>query len=399
LHPGSAQSQSCKPGHHVDARYNQSAVDFFVAAFDLALHRSLEEQPDPPAGPLLREQFAAVRLFDSTQFVLPASLAERFPACGGGGGQAGLKVLLAYEYLLSQFQPLAVLPAKRSDQGLAGLVGACVGPQELGLFDKGFFNGPVLRAIHERRLLPGRARSPSGKPPRAAAASVSFSACVWGESELTDIRLGQGASACDVRLLAYRLSVESASGAAPPSGEMLTYGRLPTAEALELAGWVTLVAMPGREIAGRRGHYLYRCGESTIFKQLKSVLRIDEVPTGKEHRFQEVWARLLAGLMLFSWHRYTNAACWAEHHCEISSPSWRAASARGSGLARAIFAGGFHLQSILSRLWISSQIGSQRGPAFATDHLAKICTHWLERPTARIRSFRNPAPRRARHHS
>ena len=129
--------------------------------------------------------------------------------------------------------------------------------------------------------------------------------------------------------------------------------------------------------------YLYRLRWQIelIFKQLKSVLRIDEVPSGKEHRLQcEVWARLLAGLMLFSWHRYTNAACWAEHRREISFAKLaRRLQHEGLGLARAIFVGGGPLHRLLGQVWDqilkSARKGLQQSRKTTWE---KICASWLE---------------------
>jgi hypothetical protein len=134
----------------IDQRYTPAAVAFFKAAFAQGLQQTLEYQLDSPMSRLLQRGFGAIRLFDSTHCACAPALSTLFPACGGGGGQAGLKVLLSYDYGRSQLQPLAVLPGKRSDQGLAGLVAEHVGTNELGIFDKGFYKAEPLRRIHQR---------------------------------------------------------------------------------------------------------------------------------------------------------------------------------------------------------------------------------------------------------
>src|SRR5512140_3693741 len=102
----------------VEQRYSAATVEFFKAAFLESLATTLAWKLDSPRVRLLQQRFAAVRLFDSTHCVCSEALAQLWPSCGGGGGTAGVKVLLSYEYGAGQLQPLAVLPAKNSDQGL-----------------------------------------------------------------------------------------------------------------------------------------------------------------------------------------------------------------------------------------------------------------------------------------
>lgn len=398
LHPAlSAQSQCYQnpvTRQAVDGRYHEPAVRYFEAAFEQVLARSLAEKVNPSPLALLQEQFAAVRLFDSTQFGCAPGLAEVFPACGGGGSQAGIKVLLSYEYLQSLFQPMAVLPGKRSDQGLAAVATAQVGFNELGLFDKGFYHGAALRGIQERggffvipwpRSVSVWEAGPEGKPVEVAVAQ-RLRHHAGGHLEWDSGRLSQGESALSgVRLVAYRLAEESANRQRAALREKCrTYGRTPTADALELAGWLILVTnVPAAKLPVRALGYVYRVRWQIelIFKQLKSILRLDDVPTAKEHRQRcEVWARLLGGVLLFSWHRHTNAACAAAHGCEISFAKLARRMAQdGLELARALFTGGSRLHRALSQLWDhvlkSARKGHQKSRKTTWQNL---CEQWLE---------------------
>src|ERR1019366_3800775 len=79
----------------VDQRYNAAAVPFFKAAFHESLATHLAWKTDSAMTQLLQQRFRAVRLFDSTHCPCSEALAKLFPAAGGGGGTAGLKVLLS----------------------------------------------------------------------------------------------------------------------------------------------------------------------------------------------------------------------------------------------------------------------------------------------------------------
>jgi hypothetical protein len=93
----------------IDQRYNPAATAFFEAAFQDALATSLTWTTNSPMVCGIQKHFTAVRIFDSTHCPCEDALAKIFPACGGGGGPAGLKVLLSYEYASGQLHPLAVL--------------------------------------------------------------------------------------------------------------------------------------------------------------------------------------------------------------------------------------------------------------------------------------------------
>jgi hypothetical protein len=70
-----------------------------------------------------------------------------YPGCGGDASAANVKLLLRYEYLRSQFAPVALVPGKRSDQGLAGTLPALLKINELLIADKAFVKVAVLREI------------------------------------------------------------------------------------------------------------------------------------------------------------------------------------------------------------------------------------------------------------
>jgi hypothetical protein len=317
----------------IDQRYTPAAVAFFKAAFAQGLQQTLAYQLDSPLSQLLQKGFAAVRLFDSTTCACAPALATLFPACGGDGAAAGLKVLLSYDYGRSQLQPLAVLAAKRSDQGLATLVAQHVGVNELGIFDKGFYKAEALRDLHQRGgyfLVPWP-RSATVWQTSAAGQrqlldlaaqlrTTTAESREWSQVELGRTEL---AHLGPVRLLAYRLSPESAARRRAHLREQSrTQGRQPTAEALELAGWwLLLTNAPAQRLPLAAAAYLYRVRWQVelIFKQWKSVLRLQILPSTNPNRVQcEVWARLLAAVLGFVWHQHAGAACLTLHQRELS---------------------------------------------------------------------------------
>lgn len=91
----------------------------------------------------LLDRFGSTLIEDTTVIALPASMAEQFPGCGGGGsageGAASLKVLLRWDLRSGEWLALTVHAGRTSDQTLAAEAGD-LPPRCVHLADMGFFN-------------------------------------------------------------------------------------------------------------------------------------------------------------------------------------------------------------------------------------------------------------------
>ena len=384
----------------VDQRYTPAAVEFFKAAFQESLATSLSWKTDSLMAHRLQQRFAAVRLFDSTYCSCADALGQIFPGPGGGATRAGLKVLLSYDYGVGQLHPLEVLPATCTDQALATTATQQVARGELGIFDKGFYRAQSLRCLAQRGgyfVIPWHrtatvweleANGQRGKPIEVAAclkastqSRVEWNAVQLGQTEATSLR--------PVRLIACRLSEESANRRRAQLREKCrTHGRQPTEEALELAGWLILVTnAPGDLLPSAAVGYVYRVRWQIelIFKQFKSVLRLDALPSKNSSRVQcEIWARLLNALLVFTWYQHANAACLQSHQREISfakvAKLWQQ---DGQVLTRALFSARERLEAEFRSLWkkIQQLARKEHQPSRPTTW-ENLCTHWLDVPSA-----------------
>lgn len=346
----------------VDQRYNQRTVEFFHVGFDRCLQQALADRPEPSLTKELAKHFQAVRLVDSCSFDCPKSLAKIFPGCGGKASPANCKILLDYEYVHRQFHPLVLLPGNRSDQGLAQQLPALVGPDELLITDKGFSSHKVLKQIDQQKaffLLPYH-RSSRVWLPQAQGPPVLLD--VAGTLRHTqenvvewNVYLGDPADGLKVRMVAYRLGEESANRhRAALRRDMQKKDRLPTAESLELAGWLILLTnAPADKLPTSAMSYLYRVRWQIelVFKQCKSVLRLDQTEARTNiYRVQcEIWARLIAAVVLFAWHSHLQAALPPRSQREISFAQVASyIQNQGMTLAHCLIAGG---QVLLDLLW------------------------------------------------
>jgi hypothetical protein len=385
----------------IDQRYNPAATAFFEAAFQDALATSLTWTTNSPMVCGIQKHFTAVRIFDSTHCPCEDALAKIFPACGGGGGPAGLKVLLSYEYASGQLHPLAVLAANRTDQGLADQAAQQVGPGELGLFDKGFHKAKALGGIQERGgyfVIPWphgvsvhELNAAGQRQPQPLNIAASLKASTQGCVEWNGVELGQTPSSRlgPVRLVAYRLPEENANRRRAQLREKYrTKGRQPTAQALELAGWLILLTNAAAELLPIRAlSYVYRVRWQIelVFKQCKSVLRLHVLPSHNEHRVRcEVWARLLNALLTFIWYQHANAACLQWHALEISfAKVAKLLQQHGHTLARMLFSARERSESEFRQLWnkVLKLARKERQPSRPTTW-ENVCAFLLEAPNA-----------------
>lgn len=379
----------------IDQRYTARAVAFFAAAYAHCLRASLAQPPPAPMAEALRAHFTSIVLFDSTAWDLPPSLAKLFPGCGGSGSPANVKVLLRFDYLLSQFEPLALLPGKQSDQGQAGVVAAALRAGQLGLLDKGFFSLAALAQIAQAaaffltplpRSVQAWVKAETGTCERLDVADTlrtrSEAVVEWPE-----VRLGAGGAAgVPVRVVAFRLSQESAGRRRAALREaQRRQDRTPTAEALELAGWLILITnAPAAKLPSAAMSYLYRARWQIelVFRTAKSVLRLDQTEGWMEARVRcEIWARLIAATVVFLWHGHGQAAAWRRGQWEISFEKLaRHLQQQGMSLAQALVEGGWRLKERLGRLWRQLMVGARKGRRKCRTTWQTLQAYWLDVP-------------------
>lgn len=386
----------------VHDRYNPKAVAYVQAAFAHTLAQTLDWTPARPQAMELKEHFNAIHLLDSTCFDCSEALREIFPSCGGAGSAANIKVLLSYELISGRLEPLKVLEGKRSDQGQAFCWAQRLKEGELQINDKGFFDAKAWQAAQQARAyllmpLPHSITLWTTAGPDAPEQSLDLAGALACSSEnrveWPQVFLGtQGKHrAGPVRLVAFRLSPESAGRHRAGLREsMRTKGRTPSAKALQLAGWLLLVTnAPATKLPSAMMAYLYRIRWQIelIFRQAKSVLRLDKTKSDNDSRIQsEIWARLLCAVLLFLWHAHANAQCWHQHGSEISFEKLiRVMQQWGHTIALSFLKGPEELLRQLRTIWrhllVNARKGRQKSRTNSWDHLMDL---WLKPKPARL---------------
>ena len=210
--------------------------------------------------------------------------------------------------------------------------------------------------------------------------------------EWSALHLGtKGHRAGPVRLVAFRLSPESAGRQRQGLREsMRTQGRTPSAKALELAGWLLLLTnAPADKLPSAMMSYLYRMRWQVelIFRQMKSVLRVDKTESEDPCRIQsEIWARLICAVLLFLWHAHASAECWLRYQCEASFEKLiRILQQWGHAIARAFFGQPHVLLEELRKVWKqilrNGRKGKQKSRRSSWENLFDL---WLGTPVTGV---------------
>jgi hypothetical protein len=380
----------------IDQRYKPEAVQLFAAVFELVLKRKLAVRLPKGFAPAeqLSRHFKAVELVDTTAFDVTESLQQIYPSCGGAGSAANLKVLMRYEVLQGRLEPLRLLPGKRPDQGLAVGLAQQLKPGELQIQDNGFYGSQAARTAQERgaywlspiphsvSLWEAKADQPEARLDLARVLGQSKEARV----EWPQLYLGQGEHRVGpVRVAAIRLSPQSTERRRRALREsMRTKGRTPSQAALVLAEWMILGTnasveqLPSPMMAALMG---LRWQVELVFRQCKWVLRMDQSESRKGERVQcEIWARLLAALVIASWHSHANAMIWANRGCEASFEKvTRCFQQWGHTVAGSFWKGVHRLQETLEDLWQRILKYARKGrQKTRTNTWDRLWEFWLE---------------------
>jgi hypothetical protein len=361
----------------IDQRYTAAAVEYVKAAFAHVMALTLDWSPAQPQAQQLVAHFKAVFLLDSSCFDCAESLKELFPACGGDGSAANVKVMLRYELITGRLEPLELLAGKRSDQGQALKAAELLEEGQLQLQDKGFYDAKAWQAAELRGaylLMPlphsvtlWVAGAANAEPTELDLAAV-LAHSLEDRVEWPVLYLGKKSHRTGpLRLAAFRLGAESAARRRQGLRQsMRRQGRTPSDKALQLAGWLLLVTnAPAHKLPTSMMSYLYRLRWQVelIFRQTKSVLRLDKTESQDPHRVQcEIWARLICAVLLFLWHAHASAECARRYQCEVSFEKLiRLMQHWGLTIARGFLSGPDPLLEVLRTVWIHILANARKG--------------------------------------
>lgn len=132
----------------LDKRFNVHAVSFIQNLFEQYLQRQLSSQKIPSA---FTEHFSAIRIMDSTEFKLPACMAEEFPGFDGDGTKSCTQIQYEYDVLSSKINHFRIGNARTADFAYASDYLHNIESGELIIRDLGYSKIASFKEIEERK--------------------------------------------------------------------------------------------------------------------------------------------------------------------------------------------------------------------------------------------------------
>lgn len=132
----------------LDKRFNEKAVEFIQKLFECYLEHELDLQRLPSN---LQRQFSAIRIMDSTEFKLPASLSESFPGFQGDGTSSCTQIQFEYDVLSAKIKHLSIENACNPDCCYAADHLKDIESGNLIIRDLGYSTIHLFKAIEERK--------------------------------------------------------------------------------------------------------------------------------------------------------------------------------------------------------------------------------------------------------
>ena len=132
----------------IDKRFNDKAVQFIKKLFENFLNHSLDRELMPSD---LDKEFSAIRIMDSTEFKLPASLAKEFPGYSGDGTASCAAIQFEYDVMSRQIKCMSLENARVSDKTYADKRMEDIQPKELIIRDLGYYSIDSYKKIEQQK--------------------------------------------------------------------------------------------------------------------------------------------------------------------------------------------------------------------------------------------------------
>ncbi len=290
----------------------QRLTDKAVQLFQAVCHEAMQQVflSHRPLIPLLC-RFRGIVIEDATQLPLPASLADRYPACGGLDGQrgrAGWKWLIRYDVLTGRLDPFTCLPGKTSERDADAQPAGAWQAGLLYLADLGYFAVARLRQIlaaqaHYITRLPARVWVQGGGDDRGALVGLWLSRQV-GPALDQSIRLGK-TDGLTTRLVALRLpAAVAAERRRKLQAKDRQRGRTSSANQLALCDWwVAATDLPSTTFSVAQVQTLYRLRWQVelLFKHWKQAGGLGVIHGRTAASVQVEYLAKLLGVLVTHW--------------------------------------------------------------------------------------------------
>jgi hypothetical protein len=307
-------------------RFSAEAVAFMFKCLCFVLQQKFSRLGQIDTK-LLRP-FGRVLIVDSSSWDVNERLRAVLPGSGGGASAANCKLQAVYDYKRGELQFLEVtagtLPDNRYTDNLPGMLNK----GDLILIDQGYFKLSMLAAIVAKGAF---------FLTRFLVRTVVLDPETQERIDLHKHLSKQGGNACEMdvliggdkmpkvpcRLIALRVGEQVANERRRRlKKEAKKKGRAVSKHHLKMCDWTLLTTnVPQRWLPLEmvRALYTLRWQIELLFKQLKSILRVHQSDTGKEHRLGcELYGKLIGAVIIHRIHAAETNRLWNTQRREVS---------------------------------------------------------------------------------
>ena len=272
--------------------------------------------------------FGRVLIVDSSSWEVNEKLRAVLPGSGGGASDAGCKLQAVYDYKRGELQFVEVTGGTHPDNRYTDNLPGMLNKGDLILFDQGYFKLSMLEALVLKGvffLTRFLVRTVVLDPLTGERIDLAkhLSKLEGNACEMDVVIGGDKMPKVPVRLIALRVSEEVANERRRRlKKEAQKKGRAVSRLHLRMCDWTLLTTnVPQRWLPLEmvRALYTVRWQIELLFKQLKSILRVHQSDTGKEHRLRcELYGKLIGAVIIHRIHAAETNRLWNTQRREVS---------------------------------------------------------------------------------
>lgn len=311
----------------VHQKFNEKASLFLWKCLQYGL---LQQVQDRKLETSLLDNFANIKIIDSSSWNISPELETVFPGSGGNASPASSKVQLIYEYKTSSIYFTELTEGTYPDQKYSKKIINKIYKNDLYIFDLGYCVFDLLKKIDEKDAF--------------FISRFNIIANLWfkiedefkdfnlenylqnqnGYSLEFDVFIKKNNEFIKIRLIAFRVPEDTANlRRSRLKTNAKKKGRTPSKKSLSLCDWSLFITncnenlVPGEMI---RSLYRVRWSIELIFKNWKSILNIHKNNAKtNEHRLRcELYAKLFFAVIIHNMYQYLNCHLWNTKRKEIS---------------------------------------------------------------------------------
>lgn len=276
----------------------------------------------------LFDNFRHIFIFDSTSWDIHPHLKDIFPGSKGAASSANCKVQLCYEFLHGNISFFDIVAGTMPDNKYTLRLPNLLQSKDLLIADLGYFCLKTFKLISEAGAY-FLSRLMIGTNLYDANTHMQIDLCEQLKNikesayEISVLMGAEQETRISCRLICLRVSEEVAQKRRMKLNKNARKkGKSASKTNLFFAGWILMITnvpqhlLPSEMV---RPFYSLRWQIELLFKQMKSVLKINHISTKNENRLRcEVIGKLIVAILIYKIHAHLNIHLWNTTHHEIS---------------------------------------------------------------------------------